>query len=178
VTGNVCNRFVPMRLSLQDVKMVSYFFRDRKAQKSTGHTTITLLCFITGIDGKVALGRRFTISLFLYVYIFIIFLCDWVTYLLTNLKTDRMARWHVTSWSCGHSSLNIRYQFQVIYTSDKEQKCSYLSSGIYSICSQPAQCSISVFQPMGRHTYLGGEAIVNSYNFIIPLLTNPTILVN
>lgn len=36
----------------------------------------------------------------------------------------------------------------------------------------------SVFQPMGRNTYLGGEAIVNSYNFMIPLLTNRTILVN
>jgi len=45
VTGNV-HVFVPMRLSLQDVKMVSYFFRDRKAQKSTGYSNKILLCCV------------------------------------------------------------------------------------------------------------------------------------
>ena len=27
-----------------------------------------------------------------------------------------------------------------------------------------------VLQPMGRHTYLGGEAIVKSYNFMMQFL--------
>jgi len=79
----------------------------------------------------------------------------------------------------GHSSLNKRHQFDVILTLPIKSRSTPSCRQEYSpFVHSQLNGVLHYFSTYGRHTFLSGETIVNSYNFMIPLPTNRTILVN